>query len=272
MIYDVNTILECNGIQVSLSGIFPGNYEEIDEKRKHPAVIILAGGAYWRKSAREKEPVALKFLAQGISPWILEYSVAPEVFPQAVCEVLTAVAWLREHGNEYYIDINNISVCGFSAGGHLAASTGCFWNRDFMQERLGYPGRKVRPDKLILCYPVITSGKFAHSDSIKYLLGDAGSMDEGQRELVSLEKQVGEDYPATFLWHTAEDASVPVQNALLMGAALVEKGVFLEMHIYPKGRHGLSTADFTSCGELTYEKRYGCAEWVEKAIDFIYHY
>lgn len=214
----------------------------------------------------------MKFLAQGISPWILEYSVAPAVFPQSLCEVLTAVSWLRAHGESYHIDTNNISVCGFSAGGHLAASAGCFWDRDFIQEKLGRPGRSVRPDKLILCYPVITSGAYAHRDSIRCLLGDEGSMDESRRELVSLEKQVGEDYPATFLWHTAEDASVSVQNALLMGAALAEKGAFLEMHIYPKGKHGLSTADFTSCGELTYKNKYTCTEWIGKAIDFIYQY
>ena len=203
MKFDVETLLEYNGEAVSFSGMLPGNYEEIDPKRKHPAVIILAGGAYWRRSDREKEAVALKLLAQGISPWILEYSVAPKVFPQSLCEVLTAIAWLRGHADEYYIDSENICVCGFSAGGHLAASTGCFWNRDFIQERLGRPGSLIRPDKLILCYPVITAGPYAHSDSIRCLLGEEDAQREECRSLVSLEKQAGEDFPPTFLWHTA---------------------------------------------------------------------
>ncbi len=270
MKFDVETLLEYNGEAVSFSGMLPGNYEEIDPKRKHPAVIILAGGAYWRRSDREKEAVALKLLAQGISPWILEYSVAPKVFPQSLCEVLTAIAWLRGHADEYYIDSENICVCGFSAGGHLAASTGCFWNRDFIQERLGRPGSLIRPDKLILCYPVITAGPYAHSDSIRCLLGEEDAQREECRSLVSLEKQAGEDFPPTFLWHTAQDASVPVQNALLLAMTLAEKKIPLEMHIYPEGRHGLSTGDFTSCGELSCGQRYGCADWVNKATDFIY--
>ena len=271
MKYDVETVLESRKEKVCFSGMCPGNYEEIDLTRKHPAVIILAGGAYWRRTPREKEPIALKFLAQGISPWILEYSVAPKVFPQALCEVLTAVKWLRDHAEEYRLDPNNISVCGFSAGGHLAAGTGCFWNRDFIQEQLGCPKDRVRPDKLILCYPVITSGRFAHQDSIRCLLG-ADAEHEKLRFLVSLENQVDESYPPTFLWHTAEDASVPVQNALLMGSALIERGIPLEMYIYPKGKHGLSTGDFTSCGELSFGDRYGCADWIEHAIRFIYRH
>lgn len=271
MKYDIDTMLEYNGEKVSFSGFVPGNYEEIDPERKHPAVILLAGGAYWRRTPREKEAVALKFLAQGISAWVLEYSVAPKVFPQSLCEVLTAVAWLRERGREYHIDPDNICVCGFSAGGHLAASAGCFWNRDFIQKQLNHPGTRVRPDKLILCYPVITSGKCAHQESIRCLLG-ADAADEERRSLVSLETQVSSDFPPTFLWHTAEDASVPVQNALLMGAALAEKQIPLEMHIYQKGKHGLSTGDFTSCGELTYGADHSCADWLEKAIDFIYRH
>lgn len=271
MRYDVETVLEYGGEGVRFSGMLPGNYEEIDLERKHPAVILLAGGAYWRRTPREKEAVALKFLAQGISPWILEYSVAPHVFPQSLCEALTAVAWLRERGEEYHLDARNISVCGFSAGGHLAASTGCFWDRDFVQELLGRPGDRVRPDKLILGYPVVTSGEYAHQDSIRCLLGDEDARNAERRVLVSLEKQVGENFPATFLWHTAEDASVPAQNALLMAGALMEKKVPLEMHLYPEGRHGLSTGDFTSCGELTYGQKYACADWVEKAIHFIYN-
>ena len=251
MRYDVEMVLEYGGEAVCFSGMLPGNYAEIDLERKHPAVILLAGGAYWRRTPREKEAVALKFLAQGISPWVLEYSVAPHVFPQSLCEVLTTVAWLREHGEEYHLDTGNISVCGFSAGGHLAASAGCFWDRDFVQELLGRPGDRVRPDKLILCYPVITSGKYAHQDSVRCLLGDEDVQNEEQRTLVSLEKQVGEDFPATFLWH-------------------MEKRVPLELHIYLKGKHGLSTGDFTSCGELIYGQKYSCADWVEKAIGFIY--
>ena len=270
MKFDVETMLEYNRESVAFCGMIPDNYERIDLERKHPAVIILAGGAYWRRSDREKQSVALKFLSQGISPWILEYSVAPRVFPQALGEVLTAVGWLRNHAGEYHIDAENICVCGFSAGGHLAASTGCFWNRDFIQSSLKTPGRLVRPDKLILCYPVISAGRYAHQESICCLLGEEGAQKEELRALVSLENQVDEDFPPVFLWHTATDAAVPVQNALLFAMSLADKKIPLEMYVYPDGRHGLSTGDFTSCGELAYGRQYSCAEWVDKAVAFIW--
>lgn len=269
MRYDVEHIIEHGGKQVRLFGMLPGNAEEIQADRRHPAVILLAGGAYWRRSPREQEPVARKLLASGISPWILEYSVAPEVFPQSLCETLLAVGWLRKMAGEFRIDEGNISVCGFSAGGHLAASTGCFWDRDFIQRRIGNPGAAVRPDQLILCYPVITSGQYAHQDSIRCLLG-ADSEDEALRELVSLEKQVSDTFPPTFLWHTFADASVPVQNALLIALEIANHGVRLEMHVYPDGKHGLSTGDYESCGELKVGERYDAAEWVEKAVRFVY--
>ena len=269
MKYDVEALIEYQGERVRFSGFLPGNYEEIDPARKHPAVIILAGGAYWRRSPREKEPVALQFLARGISPWVLEYSVAPKTFPQALCETLTAVSWLRDCAGTWNIDPGGISVCGFSAGGHLAASTVCFWSRDFIQDLLGRPGDRVRPDRLLLCYPVITAGEWAHQESIRCLLGEERARDGDARALVSLERQVGEDFPPAFLWHTAEDASVPVANTLLLGSALAARHVPFELHVYPKGRHGLSTGDFTSCGELAYGERYGCSDWLEKAVDFI---
>lgn len=267
MKYDVEIQLRVKHRQVDFGGFLPGNWEEIDPNRKHPAVILLAGGAYWRRSSREKEPVALKLLGYGISPWILEYSVAPETFPQSLCEVLTAVEWLREHSGEYRIDGENISVCGFSAGGHLAASAGCLWDRDFIQEMLGDPGDLVRPDKVALCYPVITAGPYAHLESIRCLLGDKAE-DETCRRLVSLEHQVGAGMPPVFLWHTAEDASVPVQNSLLFAMAVAAQGKELELHIYPHGRHGLSTGDFTANAGLEPGDAYGCAGWVEKAAAF----
>ena len=45
--------------------------------------------------------------------------------------------------------------------------------------------------------------------------------------------------PPCFIWHTVEDAAVPVENSLMFVSALQKNDVPFELHVYPKGRHGL---------------------------------
>ena len=222
--------------------------------RLRPAMIICPGGAYERCSVREGEPVALKFMEKGCQCFVLDYSVAPVRFPAALRQLAMAVAWVREHAADWDIDPQRIFVCGFSAGGHLAASLGVFWNRPFVYGYLGLAGERVRPDGLILSYPVICAGGFAHEGSMVNLgirerlelgVGEQVQQIEGEEltELFSLEQQVHGQVPPAFLWHTQSDGSVPVENSLLFSMALRAAGVPFELHVFPEGRHGLSLAD-----------------------------
>ena len=126
-----------------------------------------------------------------------------------------------------------IVVLGFSAGGHLAASLSTLW------VKYGRGDRIYRPDGAVLCYPVITSGEYSHKDSIRFLTGTDDESSEVWKE-VSLENQVDENTPPTFLWHTYEDTIVPVENSLLYASALKRNKIPFELHIFPKGDHGLS--------------------------------
>lgn len=210
-------------------------------EKKRPLVIVCGGGGYSRISDREKEPILLKFLAMGCSACLLEYSVAPNRFPTALLELASAVALARSHSGEWHIDPEKIITCGFSAGGHLAASLGVFWNRELAYGPLGCGPEDIRPNGQILAYPVITAGEKAHRRSIQELLGEKAD-DPEYLDLVSLEKQVTKDTPKTFLWHTLTDESVPVENSLMLAQAMVREGVNVELHIYPVGGHGLSLA------------------------------
>ncbi len=212
-----------------------------------PMVIICPGGGYEFLSDREGEPVAMQYLAMGYHAAVLHYSVAPAVYPTALLELCRSVAVIRENAKKWHVDPEKIVVSGFSAGGHLAACCGTFWNREFLSDSLGIEGKQFRPDAMILCYPVITSGEYAHKQSFRNLLGDAY---EEKKEELSLEKFVGEQVPRTFIWHTAEDSSVPVQNSLFMAEALTEHQVPVELHVFEKGKHGLSLANrLTASGE-----------------------
>ncbi len=148
--------------------------KEMPSSRIRPMVIICPGGAYAWTSKREGEPIAMKFLAEGIHAAVLWYSVKPYAFPTSITEVAQSVYHIRTHAEELHVDMNRIYVMGFSAGGHLAASYGCFWNCDFLRSELKLTDERagwLKPDGLILSYPVITSGEKTHAESIANVMG-----------------------------------------------------------------------------------------------------
>lgn len=258
---------EGNGHTAELTLYLPDNSPEIDPDRRRPTVVILPGGGYGFRSDREAEPLAFPFLAADCNAAIVSYSIAPTRFPAALLQVAQAIALLRQHAEEWHVDTDKIAVMGFSAGGHLAASYGTLWNRDFVRDYYGYAGQEHRPNGMILCYPVISAGAMAHRGSFDNLLGDKKD-DPALLELLSCEKQVTEDTPPAFIWHTFDDGCVPVQNSLLMASALREKNVRFELHIYPHGDHGLSLANETVYGHWNHD----CDEvqnWIGMAVRWL---
>lgn len=238
--------------------------DPLEKNRKRPAVLICPGGGYELCSPREQEPIAMKFLAAGYQTFVLEYSVAPAKYPMALEEASMAVAMMRKNAEKWSVDTEKIAVCGYSAGGHLAGNLATCWADENLAEFHG----ENRPDAAILCYPVITSGEFAHKGSFNYLLPD--SQNQAMRDKVSLEKLVSGKTPPVFLWHTVEDASVPVENSLMMAAALQKEKIPFELHIYPQGEHGLSLANSEVCLE-TKEFYPHVATWMPLAIEWLDH-
>lgn len=203
-------------------------------------VILCPGGGYEWLSPREAQPVADAFAAGGWTAWVLSYTLAaPSVVPgdAPLRQLAQAVQQLRKEQPEV-----PVVVCGFSAGGHVAASLAVHW-----QDIQGTTACSVRPDAVVLGYPVITAGTYAHRPSFEALLGprpqDGTLQDwERQAQYFSLERHVTRRTPPVFLWHTAADELVPVQNSLLFAQRLAEQKVPFELHIYPYGVHGLSLA------------------------------
>lgn len=219
-------------------GYILDNSKEIDINRKRPAILIVPGGGYGMTSDREAEPVAIRMLAAGFNAFVLRYSVAPTRYPAALLELSSAIALIRQNAELWHINSDQIILAGFSAGGHLAANLATAWDSKLLQD-YGYRSEDIKPNGLFLGYPVITSGKYAHVDSFKNLLGEQ-YQDTKLRESLSLEHQVSSTTPPTFIWHTYTDDCVPVENTLLFVQALRKADVPVEMHIFPKGGHGLS--------------------------------
>ena len=232
----------------------------VSPEKRRPLVIVVPGGGYQRCSDRESEPVAMQFLAMGCHACVLDYSVSPNRFPVALRELAAAIATVRDHAEEWYVDPESVLVCGFSAGGHLACSIGTFWNRSVAYEGIKRTAREVRPDGLILCYPVITSGEHCHPGSFQELLGENTQPELGQA--VSLELHVTDQMPPVFLWHTVTDDTVPVENSLLLAWAMQKNRVNYEMHIYPSGCHGLSLATEETAGNRANMLEPACQSWV----------
>ncbi|MBR6966885.1 MAG: alpha/beta hydrolase [Clostridia bacterium] len=251
-------IIALPGTGVELE-IYLTDNRAVEPERKRPLVLVFPGGAYAYRSDREAEPVALRLLSLGIQAAVVRYSVAPARYPKALEEAAEAVAYARAHAGEWCSDPGRIAVLGFSAGGHAAAQIGLKWHR--MPQ-----GRDCRPDAMMLAYPVITAGPYAHRGSLENLLD--GELERLQEE-VSLERFVRDDTPPAFLWHTVEDESVPVENSLLLAAALRRHGRPFELHLWQRGGHGLSLS-----GDQVYPAgdpkiRPECREWIEMAARWL---
>ena len=226
-----------------------------------PAALICPGGAYAETTEDEGETVALSMLAAGYQAFVLHYSVAPKKFPTALCEVFAVLSYLHDHHEELHIDPSRIVVMGFSAGGHLAGCAGILHDCPELAAQFGAKLPSLKPAAMVLSYPVASAGEHGHAESIETLL-PAG--DEGLRARLSLENSVKENTVPAFVWHTATDAVVPVQNSLLLAGALAKYKVPFELHIYPDGRHGLSMAN-----SLTqYQHEYN-SPWFADAMRFL---
>lgn len=234
---------------------------EMRPNEKRPVILMCPGGGYEMTSDREAEPMVMQFLAMGYHVAVLRYSVCPVRYPAALLQVAESVLYLKEHADEYHIDPEKIVVQGCSAGGHLAANYGIAWNSPFLTKLMGMENdpEQLCVAGLLLCYPVITSGEKAHEESFRNLLGEQY---EEKKEELSLENQVTPDTPPTFLWHTATDETVPVENSLYFFQACLQQGVSAELHIYPVGGHGLSLANEETCRANGIGVQKECQSWI----------
>lgn len=237
--------------------------ERIPARNRRPCVLVMPGGAYQFVSEREADPIAFRFFSHGYQAFILDYSVGGEGKPalglQPLGEAANAIAVIRQNAEQWEIMPEQIAVCGFSAGGHLAASSGILWKDAGLQkERDGK--NPERPDAMILCYPVITPGEFAHRGSFDNLTGG----DSGLLRYFTLEQRVDADTAPAFLWHTVEDQAVPVENSLLLAGALRRAGVPFECHLFNHGDHGLSL-----CNEEVGTPEPRSAPWMDLAIAWL---
>lgn len=239
--------------------------------KTRPALLIVPGGAYLKLAHREGEPVAARFLGMGYNVFVLRYHVyvtalpaesdgmprvdASSHYPLQIVDAMRAMAYVREHADEWDINTNRVYTLGFSAGAHVAGSLAERFDDVELLAQAGTTAEVARPSGLVLCYPMVSAGKLCQVDPagttgqtrIARLVTKAvfGKEDPSAEEFarVDLRKHVRPDMPRTFVWQTSEDEVVTSYETTELVALLQRAGVPVEFHLYERGIHGMALAD-----------------------------
>ncbi len=240
---------------------------EVNENRKKPAMLVLPGGGYAMCSLREAEALAMPFYAKGMDVFVLDYSVFPVLYPASLTEAVAAMAYIRENSERLSIDPHAVSAIGCSAGGHLCGMLGSFRNDPEVIAAF-QPSVNVRPDAIVLCYPVVTSSAPTHGGSFDNLCGE----NEELKKKLDVLSLVNENSAPAFIWATDNDNAVPARNSYLLAAKYCEKGVPCSIHVWGKGWHGLSVADlsvYPSDCPVFGESSGTVGKWFELCIEWL---
>jgi acetyl esterase/lipase len=228
------------------------------------SIVICPGGGYAALAPHEGSHYALFLNEQGITGFVLKYRLGSNGYrhPAMMLDVQRAIRYVRFNAMRWGLDPNRIGVMGSSAGGHLASTA--LTHFDSGDAAAADPVDRVssRPDLGILCYPVITMGPDTHAGSRRNLLGD--NPDPGLVEFLSNEKQVKDNTPPTFIFHTFEDSAVKMENSLEFAAALRRHGVPFALHIYTKGAHGMGLGSAQWDPDHRHIWTQECAQWLKE--------
>ena len=190
-------------------------------------IVVCPGGGYSIVSSyNEGVYVADWMLEKGITVCVVKYRLPNGHCKVPHADVENAFRYCRAHADKW--GVNQIGVMGFSAGGHLAATTSTMWTED-----------QTRPDFSVLIYPVITMEVgLTHKGTRERLITEKAIWQEHKSEKYSLDNQVTRFTPPTFIAHCSDDFTVPIENSLRYYNRLIDCEVDAEMHIWPKGAHG----------------------------------
>lgn len=240
--------------------------ESMPNTRIRPAVLVCPGGGYVSCCPREGDIVAYQFLAADYHTFVLNYTIGDEaVFPASLLDLCAAMKLIRENAKEWGVLEDQIAICGFSAGGHLCASLGVYWNEPEIMKKSGCLNGENKPNAMMLIYPVISTSWMENHDQLSRIIG-SNDWDSTYKKL-NLHTAVSKDTPQTFLCHTFRDQGVPVKDSLKFATALVDADVPCELHIFPNGGHGMSLGTPQAAGEAGADESF--AQWSTLAIRWL---
>lgn len=227
------------------------------------AIVIFPGGGYGHLAMdHEGHQIAKWANDMGLAGVIVSYRHRGRGYghPAPLLDAQRAIRLTRYHAKEWNIDPKKVGVLGFSAGGHLTTTVLTHFDAGQTEAEDPIDRQSCRPDFGVVCYAVVAFGEdYVHKGSVKNLLGE--NPDPELVQSLSNAKQVTDQTPPCFVWHTQEDQTVPVENGLDFYAALVKCKVPSELHVFPAGRHGIglgaSTPGASQWPEL-------CRNWLQR--------
>nr|WP_068891204.1 alpha/beta hydrolase [Pedobacter panaciterrae] len=233
-------------------------YLPAKEKATGTAVVIFPGGAYtFLAYTEEGTTIAKYFKEKGIAAFVVKYRLPRNETMRdksfgPLMDAQQAIKTVRSKATGWNLDSKKIGVIGYSAGGHLASTLGTHFTKSYIPNK---ENTSLRPDFMILVYPVITMGdSLTHMGSKISLLG----MDPGKAKVdqFSNELHVTKETPPAYLIHAGDDGLVDVNNSIVFYQALQKKNVDAELHLFPKGNHGFT-------------QRLPMGEWMDPMLKFL---
>ncbi len=227
----------------------------LGQEKSRPAILVCPGGGYAYCSPREGEPVALSYAARGFHAFVLRYSTGRDAAGfQPLKEVSWAIGYIRENAGQWHIDPQKIAVCGFSAGGHLALSSGLL--------------AEHKPDAMILGYPAASAPNFPGADFLLKILEGKDTVTSDDAEKYDLVPKITKDAPPVFLAATAEDL-LTTYGALPIAKAYSDLGKPYELHVFQYGPHGYSLANEVTADGSRQMLEPAFAQWQELSVQWL---
>ncbi|MFN3619550.1 alpha/beta hydrolase [Sphingorhabdus sp.] len=206
------------------------------------AVLITPGGGYrWVVIDKEGYEMGRWLAARGYTVFVLFYRLPGEGWAAGpdvgLSDAQRAMRIIRSRAATYGIDPGKVGVMGFSAGGHLCADLATRFAVQTYKPLDEADKLSARPMIAAPVYPVISMRTpNAHPGSREKLLGPTPSVIEEQKHSPHL--NVPDNAPPFFVLHAEDDDVVPVDNALLLRAAIRARNIVVETHIFAHGGHG----------------------------------
>lgn len=251
------------------------------EGRDNTAVIVCPGGSYfWLDKKTEGDGVARWLQSNGISAFVLEYRVGGvpgfithyrilargHRYPDMLQDVQRSIQLVRENADTYGIDPERLGVMGFSAGGHLTAMSGIFFDTDVLSQAGVHPSVSLKPDFIAPIYPVVSLvDKSTHKRSRRGLLGEGHAISRAMKDSLSLERHVRPDMPPTYLMNCVDDPIVKYRNSELLDSAMTAQGVRHRYVQYRTGGHGFgATPEKTTAEAIAWKEDF--LNWLSEIL------
>ncbi len=236
----------------------------------HDAMLVFPGGGYSHCSDREAEPIAMAFVAKGFNAFVLRYRVNDEDrYPNQLCDASRALLHIKNNAERYNIDPNRVFGVGFSAGGHLLGTLATVSERDDVLEILGTDADALSLAGVIFSYPVVTALHKTHEGSFCRLTGkNFSDISAEEKARLSVENHITKKSPPAFIWHTAEDKTVPLNGTFALAQSYIDNEIPMTLRVYPYGVHGIALGNRIT--DVDGELIEPIAEhWVDEALEWI---